>query len=264
MNAVAAQAGIVSISTGDVLVGDRGSNLITNGSFENGHPGGGNVGWTPGSHIGGYPGSEVAAISGWTSSYDSDGAYGWWGPLGFQGGTIPDGSNAVYFGNSFASVDLAPVVGANGHVTFGGDPVFTHASGLDPISLGQTVGGLGVGDSYVLDFWVSGESNTGGFSGFGLFGLEIGTELTYLLLPASSNSFGAEQRYQIEFTADAASLDISFINWGHISNVNGSGSELVLDDVILNRAQAAVPEPLTGSLLLAAGLGLLGMRRRVS
>jgi hypothetical protein len=35
-----AHAGIVSITTGDVLVGDRTANLMTNGNFETGHSGG--------------------------------------------------------------------------------------------------------------------------------------------------------------------------------------------------------------------------------
>ena len=93
---------VVTISTGDVLTGNHGTNLIANGSFETGNSGV-NLGWTPGSHIGGYPGSEVGSIPSWTSSYPA-GAYGWWGPLGFTGAGPADGLNMVYFGNAFNSV----------------------------------------------------------------------------------------------------------------------------------------------------------------
>ena len=241
----------LTISHGDIVVGDRSSNLIVNGSFETGNESGSNLGWTPGSHVGGYPSSEVAAIPGWTSSYP-EGAYGWWGPLGFAGAAPADGLNAVYFGNSFNSTGTAASIAANGEITFTGTPSFTGRPG--PVTLSQTISGLSTTDVYRLDFWTSGESNTSGFSGTGLFGLDItGEGTTYLLLPSSSNSFGASERFYVEFTPSASTVTISFLNWGHITDISGTGTELVLDDVILS----AVPEPETYAMLLA-GLSVLG------
>ena len=149
---VAARASIISIVTGDVLVGNRGANLITNGSFETGNAGV-NTGWTPGTHLGGYPATEVASIPGWTSSFPA-GAYGWWGPLGFGGAPPVDGLNAVYFGNSITTVSLVPVIAPNGVMTFSGAPAFSRG----PVTLGQTLTGLSTASNYLLDFWVSGLS----------------------------------------------------------------------------------------------------------
>lgn len=254
----AAHAGIISIANGDAVVGNRAANLIANGSFELGHPPppGSNAGWTPGTHVGGYPGNDTA-IQSWNASWDANGAYGWWGPVAFSNAPPPDGTNAVYFGNSFTSVTGAPLITASGEIT--GITGFNHTRGLGPVTLSQTVAGLAVGQSYLLDFWTSGE---GGFSGTGLFGLDVGGDLRYLLLPASSNAFGASQRYQVTFVADAANVDITFINWGHVNNISGSGTELVLDDVILNGARVPVPEPASGALLTIGALGLLAARRR--
>ncbi len=243
----------LTITTGDVLTGNRPSNLLVNGSFETGNSGS-NVGWTPGSHIGGYPGTEVAAIPGWTSSYP-DGAYGWWGPLGFAGAPSPDGNNSVYFGNSFNTVGASGSIASNGVITFSTTPTFANRPA--PVTLSQTVTGLNTSLSHHLDFWVSGEDNMGGFSGTGLFGLEItGEGLTYLLLPAASNSFGASQRYYVDFVPSSSTIDIKFINWGHVTDLGGTSTELVLDDVILN-----VPAPSSVGLLAVGGLAAMRRRR---
>lgn len=247
-------ASISSITTGDVLTGDHGSNLILNGSFETGNPGV-NMGWTPGTHLGGYPGIE-GVIPDWTPTWP-EGAYGWWGPLGFQGGVIPDGASAVYFGNSFNNAYAPATIASNGVVTFTGTPTFADRPG--PVTLEQTISGLSTSTTYRLDFWVSGESNTGGFTGTGIFGLDItGEGLTYLLLPSSSNAFGAEERYYVDFVPTASTVTIKFLNWGHIGDLGGgAGTELVLDDVILN-----VPEPTTATLLGLLGVALLRRFRR--
>lgn len=250
-----AYGGIIGITSGDLVVGDRTSSLLTNGSFELGHPSPGvDVGWTPGTtHVGGYPASEVASIPGWTSAYD-DGAYGSWGSVSAAGAGPAHGSNQVYFGNWFADISEAPIVSATGEITFATAPVFTNDSGLGPLTLSQTVTGLAIGQSYLLDFYVTGEDNLTGFTNLGLFGLGIGSELRYLAIPTAANPFGASQRYQVAFSADDTTLDIAFTNWGHLP---GQGAEVVLDDVILN----VVPEPGT-ALLLAVGLIGLATRSR--
>ncbi len=248
-----AYGGIIAITNGDTLVGDRTSSLLTNGSFELGHPSPGvDIGWTPGTtHVGGYPATEVASIAGWTSTYD-DGAYGTWGAVSVAGAGPAHGLNQVYFGNWFADISEAPIVSASGEITFAAPPIFTNDSGLGPMSLSQSVTGLEIGQTYQLDFFVTGEDNLSGFTNLGLFGLGIGSELKYLAVPTAGNPFGASQRYQVTFSADATTLDIAFTNWGHLPS---QGSELVLDDVILN----VIPEPSTALLV---GVSLLGLASR--
>jgi len=243
----------LTITTGDLVVGSHVGNLITNGSFEDGNPGV-NLGWTPGSHLGGYPASE-GVIPAWTPSWP-DGAYGWWGPLGFGGAPNPDGVNGVYFGNSFNTAGAPASVAANGVVTFTGAPTFAGRPG--PVTLSQTISGLSTTDPCHLEFWTSGESNTGGFTGTGIFGLDItGEGLTYLLLPSSSNAFGASERYYVDFIPSSSTITITFLNWGHITDISGTGTELILDDVILN----CIPEPSSLLLLGLAGAALLRRNR---
>jgi hypothetical protein len=166
----------------------------------------------------------------------------------------------VYFGNSFNTAGV-PVssIGANGVITFTGTPTF--AGRPAPVTLSQTVAGLSTTTPYRLEFFTSGESNTSGFTGTGLFGLDItGESTTYLLLPSSSNAFGASERYYVDFVPSSPVITIKFSNWGHITDMGGgTATELVLDDVILN---AVIPEPTSIALLGLGGLGLIGSIRR--
>jgi hypothetical protein len=259
------QAGIISITSGDSLVGNRAANLIQNGSFEARGPGQpappANVSWAgdEGMHTGGSPGGPTLPIPGWDASY-GPGAYGWWGALGFQGAPLPHGEMGLYFGNFFTTPSVAPTFEADGVVTFASPPTFTNQdpNNQSPVVLSQTVNGLTAGAVYTLDFWTSGEANATGFTGAGVFAVDItGEDRIFLTTPAANSQLGLSQRYYIQFQPVASSVTFSFINWGHLSDNNAT--ELVLDDVILNGA--AVPEPST-ALLAAGSLAALAVLRR--
>ncbi len=256
-----AQAGIVSISTGSTATGDRTTNLVTNGSFETGSTGG-SQNWTgPGPHSGGSPGGPGVTIPGWTASYDT-GAYGWWGPLNFGAAPCADGTNCLYFGNWFTTPSSAPTFNADGTVSFATAPTFTNSSSTNaaPVVLSQTLTGLTVGDTYLLDFWTTGEDNIGGFNNPGIFGLDIGSDSVFLTVPSLNSLFpSGTLRYFVTFTADSSSVALSFTNWGHVS---GDATELMLDDVIVNGRSEPIPEPASFALLGLGMLALAGSRRR--
>ncbi len=242
-----AAAGIQSVSYGTLVVANPFANLVTNGGFETGAAG--NQTWTGnGPHTGPTPGGPGVLIPSWNATYPT-GAYGWWGPVPFAAAPCFEGTNCVYFGNWLTSASLAPNFGPNGQVTFAGPVTFTNqvAANQGAVTLSQTIA-LTVGNSYLLDFWTSGEGTS---MPSGVFGLTIGAQSIFL------QAITGSRRYYVGFTADQASTTITFTNWGHITN-NGTATELVLDDVILN----AVPEPATLGLLGLAAIGLSACRRR--
>ena len=113
-------------------IGTHAGNLVTNGSFEfrdsAGLPGpgatGGSVFWATGT-----VNSPFAVPYAWTSSGGPNTYAGWGGNLGppvtFHGSApLPDGVNALYFGNGQgATTSLAPIFNPGGEVTFAGTPV---------------------------------------------------------------------------------------------------------------------------------------------
>jgi hypothetical protein len=151
------------------------------------------------------------------------------------------------------TASATPTTLSTGEVTFGGPVTFTNVvpANQGAVTLSQTAN-LIAGDTYLLDFWTSGEK-VGGAPG--VFGLTIGTSQIYL------GAIESARRYYVTFTADTAATPITFSNWGHLMQGSIKGTELVLDDVILNAA--ATPEPAT-ALLLPLALAALTLRRRTA
>ena len=261
-----ASASIVSISTSNTAVASHSGNLISNGSFETRNVGDpaitNNVNWSgvQGQHLAFSQGSgAVYAIPAWAQSSGA-GAYGVWGSAAAQGGAAcTDGVACLYFGNhhTYAGAGVTPTFNANGTVTFSSTPTFTNFSPINqtPTTLSQVLTGLVIGDTYLLDFWTSGEDNTTSLPNPGVFGLNIGNDSLFLTAPSINSVFSAaSKRYQVTFTATSTSEAVSFVNWGHIApspTQFSNRTELILDDVIVNH----VPEP--GTLALALGGVLL-------
>jgi PKD repeat protein len=104
------------------------------------------------------------------------------------------------------------------------DPTYGGATG---VSIEQTVSGLIVGNTYILEFWAGGEYDAQGPEG--LFAVDVGFGNTFLR--DKETDWGMMgTRYIIEFNAVSTSHTIKFTNWGHICS---SCTELVLDDVRL-------------------------------
>ncbi|MBS1713227.1 MAG: PEP-CTERM sorting domain-containing protein [Armatimonadetes bacterium] len=252
------QASIVSVTSGDTLLGNRPSNLLTNGSFEADAGSATNLSyWATGTTL-----TPSMSLTGWTASGGPQN-YAQWGNNGPQlvgSDTIPHGENAVYFGAGIMMpLAMDPTFAPDGSVSFSGNPNIQPKPGFGPVTLSQTVSGLNTSQQYLLDFWASGEN--AGFSswGDGFFGLDITGEAQLLLAaPGGLSGLGASQRYYIVFQPTASSVTLTWTNWGHyIDSFGLFHSELVMDDAILN----PVPEPGT-FLVLGLSLASLAVRRR--
>lgn len=157
--------------------------------------------------------------------------------------TIVEGVTAAYLGNSFCEV-CTPIVNDTSCVADSGCVVIGIPAGYPNnnsggyggttgVSLEQTVNGLTVGSTYVLEFWAGGE-DFGAFFLDGIFGLDIGFGNMFLRCNGTSpGEIG--RRYVITFVAANTSHTIKFTNWGHMCS---SCSELIVDDVQLFLATA--------------------------
>ncbi len=159
---------------------------------------------------------------------------------------IPEGLNAVYFGNGPAYSCKNPL-GARDtsclnstSIIVTGIPVGYPYCGSDyggqlGVSLEQSVTGLIPGNIYVLDFWAGGESYNPPFLDRGLFSVDFGFGNTFLRCkstkPLSSNKGTI---FLIEFKAASSSITIKFTNWGHIC---ATCTELVIDNVRLYKLE---------------------------
>lgn len=249
----------------------RPQNLLTNGSFEIGAPTtfGNKYYWATGTTLTNFP---FAVPAGWSSAGTAS-TYATWGRDGFANSTqlsdlLPDGNNGMYFGNSDTYIDQVPSFNADGTVSFAAAPNFSPKYG-GPCRLWQTIPTVAnPAASYKLSFWVSGEAAAfGSFVNPSVFGLKMtnvlaGDPIQYLTVPNGVGPMGASKLYEFTFTPlnPFANVDIEFINWGHYDNGNFAqlGTELVLDDVIVNTG----PVPSPGTIGVLAMVGLAGRRRR--
>lgn len=286
--ALPASAAVLSVGSGDAVLGNRPTSLIVNGSFE--HSGwvanGADTGatsWVLAGTGTTLNGGLVSVPAAWTTSGDTLN-YGVWGNdstanpsgTGLRGSApLPDGSLGIYMGNQSVLASLPPTFLPSGEITFPGTPLYTHIPPVGynaPFRIEQTVSGLDPSATYRLDFWLSGEdAAAGGFVGAGLLELDItGEPPIYLAVPYSpaDSQLGDSQRYYVEFQPSGSAVTLGFLNHGHlIPGQNGIHTEAVLDDVILNRlaGEEFVPEP--GTLALGGGvtaLAFLGHRWRAT
>jgi len=260
-------------------------NLVTNGSFEIGHPAGTGFSnyryWATGTTL-----TPFALPPGWTSS-GQPATYAVWGSddtgpsyeIRFSD-TFSHGQLGMYFGNNFAIPNQPPTFNPDGSVTFPSPPsFFVHSGG--PAVLTQTVNTqLSPAPSYTLTFWVSGEesgsggnpSTDEGIFGFRMTNVLAGDPMQFLAVPAGTGPQGASRFYRYNFVPLNSTLPVTieFTNWGHMDLSAFGGvnftTELVLDDVVIHAnlsGVGAVPEPSSLALLaLAAIAGVIMWRRR--
>jgi hypothetical protein len=244
-----------------------GTNLVSNGSFEIGAPvtPGNKYYWATGTTLNNFP---FAVPSGWQSSGASQ-SYASWGndnaPHIQFSDTLPDGNNAVYFGNAETTVSQPPNYNPDGTVSFPAPPTFSPQYGA-PVQLWQTVPtNTSPAPSYRLSFWASGEAALfGAFPQPSIFGLRVtntlpGDPIQYLTSPNGTGGFPASIRFDYDFVPLNTSLPVTieFTNWGHLGP---NSTELALDDVSV---RAIVPEPgMSWMVLAVTGRILCGRRRR--
>jgi hypothetical protein len=272
MTASTANAAIVSIGTGVAVKGDRLTNLVTNGSFEKRAPGDpaitSPVYWSgvSGFHTDNTLQSLVYTIPGWGET-SGRGAYGIWGDSSLLiTDPCANGSACVYFGNWVTQPSPWPTFNGDGTVNFINPPTFTNSDpdNQTPTTLSQALNGLVMNETYLVDFWTSGEHYAAAFPDPGVFRLNIGaSDSVFLTTPSLNSVFNANSiRYYVTFTADSTTETISFTNWGHLSStgttITATSTELILDDVIVNR----VPEPTALALLATCLVGTCTLTRR--
>ena len=161
---------------------------------------------------------------------------------------IPEGNYAAYFGNgnAFTCSDFWNDFSC---LTFEDCTVRGFPTGFPKslpgygeqkgVSLEQTVNGLTVGQTYVLEFWAGGEPLEGLLSANGIFALDVGFGKTYLTCkPTDYVNYPVGHRYVVAFIANNTSHKIKFTNWGHVC---AECTELVLDNVRLHALEELSP-----------------------
>ena len=173
--------------------------------------------------------------------------------------TLVDGQYAVYMGNYFCA-PCSPTTGDTSCFTMTDCELSGIPAGFpthDPtyggnvgVSIEQTVNGLSIGNTYVLEFWVGGENNGGIFVDPGMFAVDVGFGNTLLRCHETPYPAGIGKRYIIEFNATSTSHTIKFTSWGHVCS---TCTEAVLDHVRLYTIAELSPSipPCAGSTVSA-------------
>ena len=205
------------------------NNLIQNGGFENGCNSPGR--FCPNASL------HTCDITDWTCTGGGIHTYAQIFDISANVSVIVEGTKVVYFGNAFCNACSTTACDtsclSNLNCTVIGIPIgypVHHDSGYGGdtgVSIKQTVSGLIVGNTYVLEFWAGGENNA---NGKGLFAIDVGFGDTLLRDKPTPPITGIGTRFIIEFRATSTSHTIKFTNWGHIC---GGFTELILDDVRL-------------------------------
>ena len=210
-------------------ISDNVTNLIQNGGFEL-NTCGGNGYFCPNSSF------YSCDLTGWTCTGGGPNTYAH--NLINSLSLVVEGVQGAYLGNFYCNpcsnvADDTSCITDTACAMFAlppGFPTNTAAYGNNTgVSLSQTVSGLTIGATYVLEFWAGGEGDS--WPNPGLFGVDVGFGDT-LLRNKQTRLFTADigTRYLIEFMATSTSHTIKFTNWGHICS---NCTELVIDDVKL-------------------------------
>jgi Secretion system C-terminal sorting domain len=253
-----ALAQITSVTFGTTNL-NTGTNLITNGSFEN-------CTESP-AFCGGFWGANTAAtpkrdIVNWLETGGGTSTYaGIVDAFGTSEPDPPEGSLMINFGNDAVGSNVPLTFSPTGEVTFASTPTFTHFGTTygntdEGVGNEQNLTGLTAGNTYRLQMYVTGRDILNGtlFSDDGFFKVEIvdgaSTYSKFLAVPtkASANNYvtlaNPFMRYHINFKPTTTSATIRFISYGYIV-VFGSpdfrGPEVLIDDVSVNDLGIVLP-----------------------
>jgi len=152
-----------------------------------------------------------------------------------------DGSRAAYFGNGSNASACSSLFNdtsclSSSSCVLTGIPAGyptndTSYGSTTGVSMEQTVSGLMVGSTYVLEFWAGGEPQTHGWTKDGVFAVDLGFGKTFLRCkPTEVVSATIGTRFLIIFNATSTTHTVKFTNWGHICI---PCTELILDNVRL-------------------------------
>jgi len=224
----------------NAVISPSANNLLLNGGFENNNciP----QNWFGSSYC---PNSNYynCDIDNWTCTGGGPDTYADIITLNYA--QVVEGTDAVYMGSFYSSAcnggDTLCLTSTD-CITEGIPQGFPQSGvsygGPTGLSLEQTVSGLTVGNTYVLEFWAGGET---GQSAPGVFAIDVGFGNTFLRNKRTYPLTGIGTRYIVEFNATSSSHTIKFTNWGHICQ---NCTELIIDDVLLytvSQLSATVP-----------------------